>query len=122
MARKRPEEARKRPEEARRGPDEARKRPGRGQEEARKRPGRGPEEARRGPEEASPRGGGPRDVTAKTPGFRVYTFIPLPWVGARGAGMHGASRLALPRLRVRVFFAAREARAASGSAWRLSSL
>ena len=42
-------------------------------------------------------------MTAKTPRFRVYTFIPLPCVGARGAGMHGASRLALPRLRVRVF-------------------
>ena len=46
----------------RRGQEEARKRPGRDQEEARKRPGRG----------QPPGGGGPREVPAKTPGFRVY--------------------------------------------------
>ena len=38
-----------------------------------------------------------KDPLAKTPGFRVSVG------GARGVGMHGASRLALPRLGVRVF-------------------
>ena len=65
---------------------------------------KGLEEVRRGPEEASlPRGGGgSQEVPAKTPGFRVYLLYHSVG-GARGAGMHGASRLASPRLRVRVF-------------------
>ena len=115
-ARKRPEEARKRQEEARRGQEEAR---------------RGPEEARRGPQPgallqnrqaglsdallwkggplrpareppAGGGGGGPRKCQQKPSGLGSLLYTTTVG-GARGAGMYGASRLALPRLRVRVF-------------------
>ena len=52
---------------------------------------------------------GPRDARATTLGFRVYTFTP-PWAAV--------AQLYLGSM---TLFAAREARAASGSAWRLSS-
>ena len=102
-ARKRPEEARKKrpgrgPEDARRGPEG----PGRGQEKA-EQARSGPEEARRRPEEASPLGGAAPGECQQKPSGLGFLFYTTTVGGARGAGMHGASRLALPRLRVRVF-------------------
>ena len=95
-------ESRKRgPKEARRGQEEAKKRP----EKARKRPeqenGRGHKRPGRG-QPPGGGGGGQGRASKKPPGLG---FIPLYHSvgGAREAGMHGASRLASPRLRVRVF-------------------